>query len=148
MEQLEFTTLALQFAKNHAVLVLAWIAIFIIMIYQSFKALTSKVKTVDNTQLTQLINKEDAVIADLRALDEFKRGHIVNSYSLLPAEIKAKNLGKIAQHKDRPVIVVDANGISANNAANELVKQGFERVYCLKDGITGWRGANLPLVKH
>lgn len=148
MEQLDFTVMALQFAKNHTILVVAWIAIFIMVIYQSFKALTSKVKAVDNAQLTQLINEDDAAVIDLRTLDEFKRGHIINSLQVLPAEIKAQNIGKIAQHKERPVIIVDANGIVSNNAANELIKQGFARVYVLKEGIAGWINASLPLVKH
>jgi len=148
MEQLDFMPMAMQFAKNHTLLVIAWVAVFLMLIYQFFKSVTTKVKTIDNAQLTQLINKQDAAVIDLRTLDEFKRGHIITSLQILPAEIKAKNIGKITQHKERPVVLVNANGMNVATSAEELVKQGFTQVHVLKEGIMGWRGANLPLVKH
>jgi rhodanese-related sulfurtransferase len=45
------------------------------------------------------------------------------------------------------VVVVDANGLTANASAEALFKQGFEKVYVLKEGMAGWRAANLPTVK-
>ncbi|TCP94985.1 rhodanese-related sulfurtransferase [Cricetibacter osteomyelitidis] len=148
MEELTFSQMATEFVKNHSLMVIAWIAVFAMVVYQFFKSATSKAKVVDNAQLTQLINKEDAKVIDVRTLDEFQRGHIIGSLHILPSEIKTKNLGKLEQHKDLPLIVADVNGVSASGLAEELVKQGFARVYILKEGVTGWRGANLPLVKH
>ncbi|EJS87874.1 hypothetical protein AAUPMC_14900, partial [Pasteurella multocida subsp. multocida str. Anand1_cattle] len=46
-----------------------------------------------------------------------------------------------------PVILACATGMSAGASAELLSKQGFNRVYTLKEGITGWRSANLPLIK-
>ena len=42
---------------------------------------------------------------------------------------------------------MDVNGVSSATSAELLTKQGFEKVYVLKDGLAAWAGANLPLVK-
>ncbi|MDY4479456.1 MAG: rhodanese-like domain-containing protein [[Pasteurella] aerogenes] len=143
----EFIPMATAFAKNHTLMVVAWFAVFFTVLYTFIKSATSKVTTVENAEATRLMNNEDAIVIDLRTLDEFERGHIINSVNVLPSEIKSQNLGKIEHHKATPVIVACASGLSASASAELLAKQGFSRVYMLKEGIAGWRSANLPLVK-
>ena len=143
----EFLTQAVPFAKNHPLLVGAWIAIFVATIYTFVKSALSKVKLLSNSEATALINNQNAVLIDLRSIDEFKRGHIVNSLQFLPTDIKNHNIGKLEQHKDTPVILVDATGVVARASAEILAKQGFSHVYALNEGIAGWNAANLPLVK-
>ncbi|MFZ7283727.1 rhodanese-like domain-containing protein [Avibacterium avium] len=143
----EFLPMATAFAKNHTLMVIAWVAVFAMVIYTYFKALTTKVKTIDNAELVALINNQDARVIDVRTLDEFERGHIIHSINLLPSEIKNQNIGKIEQHKDKPVVVICATGMAAGASAELLAQQGFSQVYALKEGIAGWRSANLPLVK-
>ncbi|MFC1095584.1 rhodanese-like domain-containing protein [Pasteurella multocida] len=143
----EFIPMAKAFAQNHTLMVLAWVMVFFMVIYTFVKDFTSKVKVVTNAEAVSLMNNEDAVVVDLRSIDEFERGHIINSMNILPAEIKKNNVGKIHHHKDTPVILACATGMSAGASAELLSKQGFNRVYTLKEGITGWRSANLPLIK-
>ncbi|MFU2059965.1 rhodanese-like domain-containing protein [Avibacterium avium] len=143
----EFLPMATAFAKNHTLMVISWIAVFFLVIYTYFKAFTTKVKTIENAELVSLMNNKDATVIDVRTLDEFERGHIIHSIHLLPSEIKNQNIGKIEQHKDKPVVVVCATGMAAGASAELLAKQGFSEVYALKEGIAGWRSANLPLVK-
>ena len=100
-----------------------------------------------STEAVRLMNDEEAVVIDLRPIDEFQRGHIIGSVNLLPTEIKNQNVGKIEHHKEKPLIIVDVNGVSSATSAELLTKQGFEKVYVLKDGLAAWAGANLPLVK-
>lgn len=40
-----------------------------------------------------------------------------------------------------------ANGTASREPAENLSKAGFEKVTMLKDGISGWSGENLPLVR-
>ncbi|OOF55419.1 rhodanese-like domain-containing protein [Rodentibacter myodis] len=143
----EFMPDAIQFAQKHTLLTVSWFAIFAAVIYTFFKSATEKFKTIQHSEAIRLINNEDAVVVDLRTLDEYQRGHIINSINLLPSDIKNANLGKIEQHKEKPLILVDVNGISAPGSAALLTKQGFTRVYVLKEGIAAWMGANLPIVK-
>lgn len=136
-----------QFISAHPVLIAAWVALFVAVIFNFYKGATSKVKTVENAFATHLVNKEEGVFLDLRSEDEFRAGHIVDSHHILPSEIKSLKLNTIEKFKDRPVIVVDTNGFGANASAEILAKQGFTKVYVLREGIAGWKAANLPTVK-
>ncbi|WP_336279679.1 rhodanese-like domain-containing protein [Cronobacter dublinensis] len=137
----------MQFVGRHPILSIAWIALLAAVIYTTFKGLTSKVKVITRGEATRLINKEDAVVVDIRQRDDFRKGHIASAINVLPADIKASNVGELEKHKAKPVIVVDGNGLSAQESAVLLNKAGFEQVYVLKEGVAGWSGENLPLVR-
>ncbi|GHD95704.1 MULTISPECIES: rhodanese-like domain-containing protein [Pseudocitrobacter] len=137
----------MQFVSRHPVLSIAWIALLVAVLFTTFKGLASKVKVITRGEATRLINKEDAVVVDLRQRDDFRKGHIAGSINLLPAEVKANNVGELDKHKNKPVIVTDGSGMQAQESANALIKAGFEQVYVLKEGIAGWSGENLPLVR-
>lgn len=147
MEDLTFAQQIQQFVANHTIMVVAWVALFVAVIINIYKGITSKISIIDNTRATLLINKEEAVVIDVRSDEEFKHGHIIESLHLLPSDIKTHKLQTIEKYRDRAVIIVDNNGFTASSLANALAKQGFGKVYALKEGIAGWRGANLPLVK-
>ncbi|WP_373777268.1 rhodanese-like domain-containing protein [Glaesserella sp.] len=147
MEQLTFAQQLQQFVANHTIMVFAWVALLIAVLLNLYKSATSKFKVIDNAQATRLINNQDAVIIDVRSDEDFRRGHIIESLHLIPSDIKANKTQSIEKYKDRAIIVVDANGFTAQGLAGSLAKQGFNHVYALKEGIVGWRTANLPLVK-
>lgn len=115
----------MQFVGRHPILSIAWIALLVAVIVTTFKSLTSKVKVITRGEATRLINKEDAVVVDLRQRDDFRKGHIAGSINLLPSEIKANNVGELEKHKDKPVIVVDGSGMQCQEPANALTKAGF-----------------------
>ncbi|CAM8003675.1 MULTISPECIES: rhodanese-like domain-containing protein [Atlantibacter] len=137
----------MQFVSRHPILSIAWVALLGAVLFTTFKSLTSKVKVISRGEATRLINKEDAVVVDIRQRDDFRKGHIASALNVLPNEIKANNTGELDKHKAQPIIVVDGNGMSAQESANALLKAGFERVFVLKDGVAGWSGENLPLVR-
>ncbi|MDU2938566.1 MAG: rhodanese-like domain-containing protein [Enterobacteriaceae bacterium] len=137
----------MQFVSRHPILCLAWVALLVAVLFTTFKGLTSKVKVITRGEATRLINKEDAVVVDLRQRDDFRKGHIAGSVNVLPAEIKANNVGELDKHKDKPIIVVDGTGVQAQESANALTKAGYEKVFVLKEGVAGWSGENLPLVR-
>ncbi|OOR98902.1 rhodanese-like domain-containing protein [Haemophilus paracuniculus] len=145
--ELTFAQQLQQFVASNTIMVVAWVALLVAVIFNFYKGATSKFKIIENAQATQLVNKEDGVIIDLRSDAEFGAGHIVDSVHVLPSDIKANKVQTIEKYQDRPVILVDANGFTASSSANLLTKQGFNKVYVLKEGILGWRVANLPLVK-
>lgn len=137
----------MQFVGRHPILSIAWIALLVAVLVTTFKSLTSKVKVITRGEATRLINKEDAVVVDLRQRDDFRKGHIAGSINLLPSEIKANNVGELEKHKDKPVIVVDGSGMQCQEPANALTKAGFAQVFVLKEGVAGWAGRLLPLVR-
>ena len=113
----------MQFIGRHPVLSIAWIALLGAVLFTTFKGLMSKVKVITRGEATRLINKEEAVVVDLRQRDDFRKGHIAGAINLLPADIKANNVGELEKHKAQP------------------------KVFVLKEGIAGWSGENLPLVR-
>lgn len=147
MEQLTFTQQLQQFISAHPVLVAAWVAVFVAVLFSLYKGLTSKFKVVNNAQATELVNRDNAVFLDIRSDEEFRNGHIAESHSIHPSDIKSGKINAIEKFKTQPVIVVDGNGFNANSSAEQLAKLGFTKVYVLKEGLLGWRSANLPTVK-
>ncbi|MFX0126657.1 rhodanese-like domain-containing protein [Klebsiella pneumoniae] len=137
----------MQFIGRHPVLSIAWIALLGAVVFTTFKGLMSKDKVITRGEATRLINKEDAVVVDLRQRDDFRKGHIAGAINLLPSDIKANNVGELEKHKSQPIIVVDGSGMQAQEPASALNKAGFEKVFVLKEGIAGWSGENLPLVR-
>ncbi|WP_422528714.1 rhodanese-like domain-containing protein [Serratia fonticola] len=137
----------MQFVSRHPILSLAWVGLLAAVIVMTFKSRFSKVKEIARGEATRLINKEDAVVVDTRTRDDFRRGHIANAINLTASEIKSGSFGELDKHKAQPVIVVCANGTTSREPAENLSKAGFEQVYTLKDGIAGWSGENLPLVR-
>jgi len=135
------------FISAHPVLSLAWVALLIAVIVTTFKTRFSKVKEITRGEATRLINKEDAIVVDVRAREEFRKGHIAESQNVLSADIKNNNLGELTKHKAQPVIVVCATGQTSRTSAEGLIAAGFERVFTLKEGISGWSSENLPLVR-
>ena len=102
---------------------------------------------VNPTQATQLINREDALIVDVRDANEFATGHVLGAKNLPLARLEAPG-ADLAKRKDRPVIVYcDGAGQRANKAASALRKQGFTRVVSLSGGIGAWQQAGLPVEK-
>ncbi|MCA7011944.1 rhodanese-like domain-containing protein [Dickeya dadantii] len=135
------------FISRHPILSVAWIALLVAVIVLTVKSKLSKVKEVARGEAIQLINKEDAVVVDTRNRDDYRRGHIAGAINLLPNDIKNGSLSELEKHKAQPVIVVCANGMASREPAENLLKAGFERVVILKDGLAGWSGENLPLVR-
>ena len=97
-------------------------------------------------QATQLINREDAYILDVREADEYASGHLPEAKNI-PTSKLAERIGELEKFKDKPVIVCCASGIRSNKACGELKKQGFEKLYNLSGGVDAWVGAGYPIKK-
>lgn len=136
----------LDFAQANPLLSLAFLGLTLAIVYTEIRRLFRGYKAVNPAQLTELINREDALVLDLRGQPDFEKGHIIGSRHLLPSQIEPE--GKLlAKAKETPVVLVCAAGITASAAAEKLVKAGFKRVSVLDGGITGWQSAGLPLAK-
>jgi len=135
------------FVSKHTILSLAWIALLVAVIVITFNSRFSEVKEISRGEATRLINKEDAVVVDTRSRDDFRKGHLANAINLTASEIKSGNLGDLEKHKAQQIIVACANGTASREPAENLNKSGFDNVVILKEGIAGWNGKNLPLVR-
>ena len=101
---------------------------------------------VSTLQATQLINREDALVLDVRETTEFAGGHLLGAKNMPLASIEAR-AGELDKHKAKPVIVVCGDGSRASKAATILREKGFANVVNLSGGFAAWRQAGLPVVK-
>lgn len=137
----------LEFFQQNMIMSLVWVALFVALIANIVKSANAAYKEVSAAQVTQMMNREDGVVVDIRSKDEFKRGHITGAVNVLPSEIKSGSVPSLENHKSDPIIVVCKTGQTAQESANLLAKAGFEKVYLLKNGLVAWGEANLPLIK-
>lgn len=137
----------LEFAKDQLLLSGLWVVLVVMLVYSYVAPMLSKTKRVNNHQATLLINKEDAIVLDIRAAKDFKAGHIIDSRQLKPEEIREANFAKLEKFKEQPIIVVCAMGNLATGTAAKMVKAGFNKVYVLSGGMNAWQGASLPVSK-
>lgn len=97
--------------------------------------------SVSTAQAVQLINREDAIVVDVRPAGTFQSGHIPHSRNIPAAEI-ADKAAKLP--KGKPILVACDRGQIALGAAAKLRKAGVERVMVLEGGINAWTQAGLP----
>jgi len=102
--------------------------------------------SVSTLQATQLMNREDALVIDLRPAAEFAKGHILGAKNLPLAEPE-KRAGELDKHKAKPVILHCADGNRAGDGASLLRKLGFTSVVNLSGGYAAWQQAGLPVEK-
>ena len=99
---------------------------------------------VTTAQATHLINREDAIVLDVRDPGEYGAGHIIGAKNVPLSRLDG---GELPKRKDKPVIVYCDGGERAGKAVAALKKQGFERVVNLTGGMRGWQQAGLPVEK-
>jgi rhodanese-related sulfurtransferase len=97
-------------------------------------------------QATHLVNREDALVVDVRDASEYAAGHVLGAKNVPLARIDAAG-ADLAKRKAKPVIVYCATGERAGKAAASLKKQGFTRVFNLSGGLKAWQDAGLPVEK-
>jgi len=99
---------------------------------------------VNTVEATHLINREDALVVDVRDPGEYGAGHILGAKN-----VPLSRLGDadVAKRKERPVIVYCDGTERASKAVAALKKQGFTRVVNLSGGLRAWQQAGLPVEK-
>jgi rhodanese-related sulfurtransferase len=104
---------------------------------------------VDPARATHLINREDALVIDVRDPGEYGAGHILGARNLPLARIdpQAEMRADLGKRKDRPLIVYCDSGARASRAAAALRQQGYTQVVNLSGGLGAWQAAGLPVEK-
>ena len=103
--------------------------------------------SITTLQATQLINREDALVVDVRDPGEYGAGHILGAKNIPLSRIDAGGAEIAAKRKDKPVIVYCDTGNRSAKALAALKRQGFARVLNLSGGLGSWQQAGLPVEK-
>lgn len=123
------------------ILLLAIILVCVLTLSAPYVARRRYGPEVDHTSATELINRKNAQIIDLRNPKDFKKECIAHSVNI-PADRIHKELDRI--EKGRPILLVDDDGRRARMASPLLRGVGHKEVYILQGGLNAWRRAQLP----
>ncbi|MDB5730362.1 MAG: Rhodanese domain protein [Variovorax sp.] len=94
----------------------------------------------------QLINRERAVVVDVREPEEFAAGRITGARNVPLAQLEAK-LAATVKNKNLPLVLVCDSGARAQRAVATAKKLGYEQAQAMAGGIKAWKAANLPVEK-
>ena len=131
------------FLGDHPILV----GTFLLLLFLFFRNERERAgATVGTQELVRLVNKENAVVLDVRERGEFMQGHIVDALNIPYASLESR-LDEISQHKETPIVIACKMGQHSGAAGTLLQKNGFTNVTRLTGGYAEWRAQNLPVVK-
>ena len=100
--------------------------------------------SISTAQATQLINREDATMVDVREPGEYGAGHALGAKNLPLARIQS-GAGDVAKKKDATLILYCDSGDRSGKATAALRKQGYTKVFNLSGGFGAWKQAGLPV---
>ena len=98
---------------------------------------------VDTAEAVRLVNREKAVLIDVREVEEFATGHVVGARNIPLAALEGNKA--LPTNKTLPLVLVCQTGARAGRAAGILQKLGYANVQSLAGGLKAWREANLPV---
>jgi rhodanese-related sulfurtransferase len=99
---------------------------------------------VNTAEATHLINREDALVVDVRDPGEYGAGHILGAKNV---PLSRLGDGELSKKKERPVIVYCDGTDRSSKAIAALKKLGYTRVVNLSGGLKAWQQAGLPVEK-
>lgn len=134
----------LQFVALHPVLFSALGGSVVLLILNEMSGLVTGEKRLSPLEAVRLINDRQALVVDVRAPADFKKGHILNAVNVPQARL-AERVQELGKDTARPIVVYCALGGVAAQASHQLKKAGYAEVYPIRGGLNGWLGANLPV---
>jgi len=134
------------FTSNNLILVLAILIVSYMLFNNLFGEKLRGYTSISPVESTQMINHDDALVLDVREMNKYSDGHILNSVHIPLSNIKTR-MSEIEKYKAKKVIVACRSGHRSSHACANLRKSGFEQVFNLRGGVMAWQNANLPLIK-
>lgn len=132
----------IEFITNNWELVAIWTAFLAALLWDNNRR---SGQGVSPTQATFMINKENALVLDIRDQKEFDSGHLSSAINI-PYSKLASRLDELATHKERPIILVCKSGQTVGVAGKMLREKGFNAMR-LSGGMMEWSNQNLPVVR-
>ncbi|MCM0613187.1 rhodanese-like domain-containing protein [Marinobacter sediminum] len=132
-----------EFVVNHYILVSLFVAFLLAILFLESRRGGAKISA---QGAVNLINKDEAVVVDIRDRKEFGEGRITGSVNIPLNSLKSR-VSELNKFKEKQIIVADKMGQHSAMAVKQLSAEGFSNVVRLNGGISDWKASNLPLVK-
>lgn len=134
----------LEFLQKNILLVAAAVGSGAMLLWPLVRGGVGGGASVTTLQATQLMNRENALVLDVRDAAAYAAGHILGAKNLPLAEID-KRAADFERYKSKTVIVHCDTGNAAGRAVGLLKARGFEHVVSLSGGFRAWLQASLPV---
>ena len=133
----------MEFIQQNLILIAAAVISGAMLLFTSLRR-PGGANAVSPTQATQLINREDAQIIDVREPSEFSDtlGHIPGAH-LLPLSQLTARLSEV--DRNCPIVTVCRSGARSAQASVLLGRSGFDKVANLAGGMLRWRAQSMPV---
>lgn len=92
----------------------------------------------------QKMNREKAVMVDVREAAEYAQERIAQSKHIPLSEL-AEKLPQTVKNKNTPVLFMCSTGARSGRAAAAAKKLGYEQAYSVAGGLRSWKSANMPV---
>ena len=102
--------------------------------------------SVTTLEATQLINRSDALVVDLRSAEDYAKGHILGARNIPLADLE-RRAAELDKHKAKPLILHCGDGNRTGGGVAVLRRKGFDSVHNLAGGYGAWQQAGLPVEK-
>jgi len=106
----------------------------------------SRMKEAGTLHVTQLINRQNAVLLDVREKKELEGGRLPHGVHIPLSELTSRG-SELAKLTARPIVAYCERGQQSRGAGGPLAKLGFADVYHLTGGFRAWKDAGLPVEK-
>lgn len=136
----------LKFLMDNAIWLALAVGSGLLLLWPTLRGGASGGKDVTPAEAVLLINRENALILDVREESEFAAGHVPQAKNIPLAKL-AERASELKKYQQKPIVVNCQAGVRSANACSQLQKAGFAKVYNLKGGINAWNDAKLPVAK-
>ncbi len=97
-------------------------------------------KTVEAKKFQRLMKKKNAVLLDVRTIEEYKEGHIPGSQQIDVLKADDFKARIAALDKNKTYLLYCRSGKRSRDAMEILQASGFPKLYDLEGGFTAWPG--------
>ena len=136
----------MEFLRDNVLLIGLAIGSGVMLLLPSFKKNAGGATSVQPSEAVTLINRNGALVLDVRENSEFALGHITDAKHI-PLDALPDRMNELSKYKNKPIIVNCQHGMRAAKACNLLRKAEFTQVFNLEGGIVAWEKAKLPVLK-
>jgi rhodanese-related sulfurtransferase len=136
----------MQFLQNNWMLVLVMLASGGMLVWPLIGRRWSSMRDIGTAHATQLINRQNAVMLDLREPKEYEGGRVPASIQIPLSQLGSRGT-ELAKFVGRPLIAYCDRGDRSRSAAAALGKLGFTELYSLHGGLRAWADAGMPVEK-
>ena len=111
------------------------------------KVLSRDNKVLGSKEVTLLINREPAMLVDVRSEADFRAGHITNAINIPLDQIEVQ-INKITSNSKKNIIVYCQKGVRSAQAFRLLNKLGLPKLFTIEGGLDAWLKNNLPIIEE